>query len=143
MKKKFFLIEWSLVFSLMVLVHVGAICQTQDEIYTVMSIIHKESKRKNQAIKTVKSIQSSRDSEIEIVLYGMFLFYKSFLSSQDINSCNFHPSCSEYCLHSFKKKGFVKGGLMTFDRLVRCNPISLENYPFDKSKNKFLDPVDE
>jgi uncharacterized protein len=121
----------------------GIQCQTFAEINQVLNVFEKDKKKTNHAIITVKSVQSSRDSEAEIILYGLFLFYKSFLSSQDINSCNFHPSCSEYCLHSIKAKGFIKGGLMTFDRMVRCNPLSLHNYPFDPTKNKFLDPVDE
>ncbi|NJK95020.1 MAG: membrane protein insertion efficiency factor YidD [Bacteroidales bacterium] len=33
----------------------------------------------------------------------MFLFYKSFLSSQDAISCVFHPSCSVYGFQTIQK----------------------------------------
>lgn len=72
---------------------------------------------------------------------GLFYFYKSFLSSQDINTCNFHPSCSEFGLSAIHKKGLVKGSILTFDRMTRCNGFALKRYEYDPKSKRFLDPI--
>ena len=36
--------------------------------------------------------------------------------------CKFHPTCSEYGYKAVEKHGTIKGGLMTFWRILRCNP---------------------
>lgn len=70
-------------------------------------------------------------SEVEVAFSGLFLFYKTFLSSQDLTVCTFTPSCSEYGILAIKEHGVAKGGLMTIDRLTRCNGLSAEKYEFD------------
>ena len=35
--------------------------------------------------------------------------------------CRFEPTCSTYAIAAFKKYGFLKGLLMTVNRLKRCN----------------------
>lgn len=42
--------------------------------------------------------------------------------------CKFEPSCSEYAKQAITEKGSAKGILMTFNRLVRCNPFSKGGY---------------
>lgn len=80
--------------------------------------------------------------EVEIVFTTGFLFYKSFVSSQDKPSCIFSPSCSEYAVEAFQKKGIVPGWLNTFDRLSRCNGFANHtHYHFDTEKKLFYDPV--
>ena len=71
-------------------------------------------------------------SEIQTAFSGLFLFYKTFISSQDLTVCTFTPSCSEYGILAIKSHGLVKGGLMTVDRLTSCNGLSPQNYEFDK-----------
>ena len=39
--------------------------------------------------------------------------------------CKYHPSCSQYCLDSIRRRGVVAGLLLTSWRLLRCNPWSL------------------
>jgi uncharacterized protein len=80
-------------------------------------------------------------NELQAILSGLFLFYKTVLSSQDQNRCNFHPSCSEYGLQAVKKLGMVRGVICTFDRLSRCNGLSPELYEADMQKKLLLDPV--
>ncbi|PID91963.1 MAG: membrane protein insertion efficiency factor YidD [Bacteroidetes bacterium] len=71
-----------------------------------------------------------------------FLFYKTFISSQDTPSCVFTPSCSEYALRSIQQKGLVLGWLSAFDRLSRCHGlVGHQHYPFDEEKMRFYDPV--
>lgn len=38
--------------------------------------------------------------------------------------CRFKPTCSDYAIQALKKYGFIKGGLMAFWRVLRCNPWS-------------------
>lgn len=81
-------------------------------------------------------------NELDITVSSGFLFYKTFISSQDKPSCVFTPSCSEYSVEAFKEKGAVGGWLRTFDRLSRCHSfVDHSNYIFDVKKNRFYDPV--
>lgn len=50
-----------------------------------------------------------------------FVFYKSFLSEQFAANCAFGPSCSQFAVAIIKEKGFLKGYLLTLDRLTRCH----------------------
>lgn len=84
--------------------------------------------------------ESPRDGMTTIRL--MFYFYKSFISSQDVQSCRFSPSCSEYAFQSMKKHGLIHGLIDFWDRFSRCNPLSSENYKYDTEKKLFLDPVE-
>jgi len=36
--------------------------------------------------------------------------------------CRFKPTCSEYAINALEKHGFIRGGLMAFWRVLRCNP---------------------
>lgn len=73
-------------------------------------------------------------NEVQAAFSGLFLFYKSFISSQDLTVCTFTPSCSEYGILAVKGHGVIKGGLMTMDRLTRCNGLSPEKYEVDRSQ---------
>lgn len=83
-------------------------------------------------------------NEIESTFSTMFVFYKNFISSQDIDACVFQPSCSVYaieCIHHEKSKliAFMK----ISDRLMRCHPlISQGTYPIDKKTGKYFDPIE-
>jgi putative membrane protein insertion efficiency factor len=87
------------------------------------------------------SLSRNNPNELQAVLSGLFLFYKAFISSQDQNRCNFHPSCSEYGLQAVKKLGIVRGAMCTFDRLTRCNGLSPAQYDFDLKTGLLKDPV--
>lgn len=77
-----------------------------------------------------RSYESARENknELSVLFSGLFLFYKNFISSQDLESCVFTPSCSEYALITIKQQGLIKGVPNIFDRLSRCNPLSAEKY---------------
>lgn len=81
-------------------------------------------------------------NELEAVFSGLFLFYKSFLSSQDAISCVFYPSCSVYGFQTIQKHGIIVGMLDTFDRLSRCHALSPENYDIHPETHLFYDPVE-
>ncbi len=38
--------------------------------------------------------------------------------------CRYYPTCSEYAKQSIKKHGAGKGVLLSFWRILRCNPWS-------------------
>src|SRR4030042_1937689 len=61
-------------------------------------------------------------SEIDILVSFSYLIYKKYISSQDVDACVFYPSCSTYTIEAIDKKGFIKGLLEGFDRLLRCHP---------------------
>ena len=82
------------------------------------------------------------NNPLEFLFAGLFVGYKIILSSQDMDSCVFSPSCSVYGIESIKQKGILLGTLNTFDRLTRCHPFAGDHYVFDPGKNKYYDPVD-
>lgn len=65
-------------------------------------------------------------SKIFIFLIKIYQKSTNFLEKQGYirKNCKFHPSCSEYSIEAFKKYGFIKGFLLTFKRILRCNPFS-------------------
>jgi putative membrane protein insertion efficiency factor len=91
-----------------------------------------------------KIFSKGSKNEVEATFSTMFIFYKNFISSQDIDACVFQPSCSVFaieCIHHEKSKltAFVK----ISDRLMRCHPlISPGTYKTDEKSNKFYDPVE-
>jgi len=72
----------------------------------------------------------------------LFTIYQNLISSQDSHSCVFYPTCSSYCRHAIRSRGFLFGGIMTFDRLARCHGLSPERYSIDMSRRKLVDNVD-
>jgi uncharacterized protein len=107
--------------------------QTLQEKELILNVVH----HKNNAKQYTYAYQNK--NELQLVFSGLFLFYKSFISSQDSHSCSFRPSCSEYGLLCVKKFGAIKGILHTFDRLTRCNGLSPEHYEFDVRSGLLID----
>lgn len=82
------------------------------------------------------------NNEIEVTISIGFLIYKTFVSSQDIPRCIFTPSCSEFAVEAFQKKGLFTGGMASFDRLTRCHGfVNHSHYSFIKEKKLYYDPV--
>lgn len=62
----------------------------------------------------------------------MFLFYDkglNGLSGVRSGACPMHPSCSAYSREAFSKPGFLRGWLLTFDRLLRCGRDEMDLTP--------------
>ena len=94
------------------------------------------------AMQDFKSPIKDATNDISTIVSVGFLFYKSFISSQDNPSCVFTPSCSEYAVQSIQKSGLIVGWLHTFDRLSRCHGlVNHHHYPFDIEKKRYYDPV--
>ncbi len=96
-----------------------------------------DTKKENTSFKE----HTARNNEATQLASYFFLFYKEYVSSQDINSCVFTPSCSIYAMESIKTLGFLEGLANAFDRLSRCNAFSQKFYPVDQETHKLYDPV--
>jgi len=42
--------------------------------------------------------------------------------------CRFYPSCSNYTYQAINKYGFLKGGLKSLKRILRCHPFNPGGY---------------
>ena len=40
------------------------------------------------------------------------------------STCRFYPTCSNYAIEAIEKHGSFKGGLLTINRIIRCNPFN-------------------
>lgn len=80
-------------------------------------------------------------------LYGGLLFvYQNYISQHFSADCLYAPSCSEFSKRAVKKFGIIKGGLLTFDRLSRCNRIAatdLNPQALNRKNLRFDDDVDK
>lgn len=44
------------------------------------------------------------------------------------NNCRFYPSCSSYAAESIESHGVIKGGCLSFRRLIKCHPFHAGGY---------------
>lgn len=63
-------------------------------------------------------------------------FYRKFISPLKAPCCRFTPTCSEYALEAFKKRGFFVGFMLTVWRVLRCNPFGKGGYDPVPEKRK-------
>ena len=64
-------------------------------------------------------------------------FYRRFISPLKPPCCRFYPTCSEYALEAFEKRGFFVGLILTVWRVLRCNPFGKGGYdPVPEKKSK-------
>jgi len=42
--------------------------------------------------------------------------------------CRYYPSCSQYAIDALKKHGAMKGSVLAFKRIIRCNPYHAGGY---------------
>lgn len=52
--------------------------------------------------------------------------------------CRFYPTCSNYAIEALEEYGFFKGSIMTFKRILKCNPLHEGGYdPVPKKEKKY------
>lgn len=51
-------------------------------------------------------------------------FYQKFITPYTPATCRYYPTCSEYAVRSLRTHGALKGLILVFWRLMRCNPWS-------------------
>lgn len=56
--------------------------------------------------------------------------YKKLLSPSNFGyrTCRFTPSCADYTKDAIEKYGVLRGSLMGFWRVLRCNPFNKGGY---------------
>lgn len=82
------------------------------------------------------------NTELKSLLKLSFLFYKKFISSQDVNACVFQPSCSIYMIEAVEKKGVFIGFLNGIDRLLRCHfLVNKKDYLYNSKTGRYYDPL--
>lgn len=55
-------------------------------------------------------------------------FYQRVISPTKPRCCRFTPTCSQYALEAFTKRGFFVGLILTVCRILRCNPLFKGGY---------------
>lgn len=85
-------------------------------------------------------------SELHLMATGLIKLYQVILSSQDVPTCNFTPSCSRFTMDAIRRGGFIRGTLLGADRLMRCHWFSRPQChgtgPLDRNSVKIYDPID-
>lgn len=61
-------------------------------------------------------------------LVGLIRIYQTYVSPLKGPTCKYFPTCSEYAKQAITVHGPVKGLLLAFWRLLRCNPFSRGGY---------------
>ncbi len=113
---------------------ISLISQTKEEIHELSKINEIEKKDRFSYVKEYKN-------EIDFIFSNLFLFYKKYISSQDMARCSFTPSCSEYAIKAIKSQGLIIGVINFFDRFSRCNGINQNYYEKDYELQLLIDPV--
>ena len=54
--------------------------------------------------------------------------YQLFISPIKGHCCRFEPTCSDYAKEAFLLHGIIKGGILTFKRILKCNPWGPAGY---------------
>ncbi|MDW7655607.1 MAG: membrane protein insertion efficiency factor YidD [Bacillota bacterium] len=62
------------------------------------------------------------------ILIRMIRWYQRYISPKLGASCKYLPTCSQYAIEAIERYGAVKGSLMAFWRIMRCNPFSRGGY---------------
>ena len=62
------------------------------------------------------------------VMIWLVRLYKKFISPLLPPACRFTPTCSEYAIEAFRKRGFFAGMILTVWRILRCNPFGKPGY---------------
>lgn len=54
--------------------------------------------------------------------------YQKLISPLKPPSCRFYPTCSNYGIEAIEKHGIFKGGYLTINRILRCQPFCKGGY---------------
>ena len=71
---------------------------------------------------------------MKALMLWLIRFYRKNISPARPPCCRFIPTCSQYALEAVEKYGALKGGWLTFRRLLKCQP-------FHRQKSIEYDPV--
>jgi uncharacterized protein len=80
-----------------------------------------------------------RSSETSFLSQSLYL-YQKILSRSDGDRCPMVPSCSGYAKQAFNTHGFIKGWILTSDRLLRCGHDEVEQSGRKLIKGQYKTP---
>jgi len=81
---------------------------------------------------------------VSLVYGGSLYVYQNLFSQHLSASCLYHPSCSDFSKQAVSDYGLIKGTLLSFDRLSRCNRIAatdLDPGTIDPHVHRFHDAI--
>lgn len=61
------------------------------------------------------------------IMIKLIDLYKSKTSNTN-PSCRYHPTCSSYSREAYQKHNFFYASILSFWRILRCNPLSKGGY---------------
>lgn len=73
---------------------------------------------------------------LEKLILGCITFYQVGISPYLKSSCRYIPSCSCYAKECIKNNGIFYGLILTFKRLIKCNPWGGFGFDFPPHLNK-------
>lgn len=79
-----------------------------------------------------------KSNKTAYILRTPYLFYKYFVSSNDVSSCSFYPSCANFGMESTQHWGLM-GVLYSFDRVSRCHNLDHKHYLWHIPSGKLFD----
>ena len=83
-------------------------------------------------------------SPTELVFQKVIRIFQERVSPIDGPRCGFHPTCSRFGHEAIRNNGPLTGGLMTADRLIRCNPWKRESGQYEILPNgRLIDGVED
>jgi uncharacterized protein len=97
--------------------------QQNDFALLVKMVSEKASAPDDDQVRTEKTSHKSLAFPTRI----LFGFYRHTISEQISADCAFDLSCSRFSIHSIRRFGILKGGLLTADRLTRCGNFASKN----------------
>ena len=71
-----------------------------------------------------------------LLMIKIIKVYKFLISPLFGNSCRFLPTCSEYSIDALKTHGFFKGLILSFKRILSCNPWGSSGFDPVKKESK-------
>jgi len=97
------------------------------------------------SLKAVNNLNLQQDTPERLsnaILYPI-RFFADTISRADGDRCPMYPSCSAYSQEAFRNYGFLKGWIMTSDRLLRCGRDELKHsaHIWIEGKSHVYDPV--
>ena len=65
---------------------------------------------------------------IKKIVLALIRFYQLAISPYRPACCRYYPTCSAYAMEAISKFGVIRGGLISFRRILRCNPFFKGGY---------------
>jgi len=65
---------------------------------------------------------------IQKICLGMIKGYRYVISPLLPQSCRFTPTCSRYAMQAIEAHGTLRGGFLSFWRILRCHPFCQGGY---------------